>query len=270
MTLNEPPNVGDEDVEGLGEGAMRITVSTAASPSAGLPSRKARGSTARSASWPIAVHVLVSGPHGGVATSRLPNARASGDACPVLSARPVRRQPEVAPLGLWARYGARTAEAAADPGCRTGGTSTPDLVSPQVNQDAVSDLGAGGETDAPLGIGRSKQHPQTEPVRANPQFRGCFRWWPRAGSNRRPSDFQFETGCPRTSLGVRFVLTASSNRAGTSGSVRCAVSKVLARPWVWAVVSPGPGSVRWLRNHGSAGVHRPPLDAFGCQSARTR
>ena len=58
------------------------------------------------------------------------------------------------------------------------------------------------------------------------------------------------------------MLKASSNRADEAGSVRCAVSKALARPWVWAVIAPGPGSVRWLRNHGRRGVHKSPLGRF--------
>ena len=62
------------------------------------------------------------------------------------------------------------------------------------------------------------------------------------------------------------MLTASSNRAVTSGSVRCAVSKVLAAGRVWAVVPPGPGSVRRSRNHGSAGVHKSLVGRFRMQA----
>ena len=75
--------------------------------------------------------------------------------------------------------------------------------------------------------------------------------------------FQVRDGLSQNALGARFVLKAPSNRADDATSGWCAVSKALARRWVWAVVSLGPGGVRWLRNHGISGVHNTPVGRFG-------
>ncbi len=53
-------------------------------------------------------------------------------------------------------------------------------------------------------------------------------WWPGAGSNRRPSDFQFATGGARTVRRVRSMLDVTPDRPSEAVVVRAAVSKAFA------------------------------------------